>query len=348
MTSRDRRDEAIERAWRDASRDEPPRHLDDAILARAREAVAPRVEEAPSELWPLAHPRSWFMRWRVPLAVAATLVVSATVTLLVYDSGMEEPPPVVTDRPLRKAPPPAPPAPSGAVIEKESAAAPSAQPALSGTVAEKQPASAPPPAPPPAKPSADVVPPAPSATREAQPVERKRAQPEAASTTQPSAESGRAPAPPDVAPGRAGTPEPRRAEEALGASREAPAAAPAPTAAPVPERAPAAAGAVAPTAPRAAPAPMAAPPPPAAPTTAPPVPQAAPRDNAVREKRDESLQAAPGTRARAAALATPEAYVERIRELKRAGREAEARELLEELKRRFPAFELPDDLKLAR
>ena len=328
MTRRDPRDEGIERAWRDASQDAPPRRLDDAILARAREAVAPRAEEPPSELWPLPHPRSWFMRWRVPLAVAATLVVSATVTLLVYDSGMEEPPPVVTDRPLRK---PAPDASGGAAIEKQRAptqTVPSMPPLPSGASAEKPPVAAPP-GPPraPAEPSADVAPSPPAVKREVPAAEPPPAQREAATT--------------GAAADRSASPEAKRAQEALGASREAPAAAQAPSPAPTPERAPSAAGAAAPTAPRPAPAPMAAPPPTAA-------PQAAPRDNAVLEKRDETAPAAPAARAKSTALATPEAYVERIRELKRAGRDAEARELLEELKRRFPAFELPDDLKQTR
>ena len=54
MTTPDPRDRELDGAWHDASRDEPPRHLDDAILARAREAVSPRKEEPPSELWPPA------------------------------------------------------------------------------------------------------------------------------------------------------------------------------------------------------------------------------------------------------------------------------------------------------
>ena len=312
MSSQDPRDTELERAWRDAPRDEPPRSLDEAILARAREAVAPRETEPPSELWPLAHPKSWFMRWRVPLAVAATLLVSATVTLLVYETGMEEPPPVVTDRPLRKSTPPA--------------------PTASGTIREKEPAPSAPAAPAPpleaTQPSADAArPPSPTAKRESPSGEQRPAKPESPMPATPSMESG-----------RVATPEPKRAEEALGASREAPAQSAAPVPLPT-ERAPApaAAGAAAPASPRAAPAPMAAPPPPAS--------QAAPRDNAALEKRDESSQTAPATRAKAAAFATPDAYIERIRELKRAGRDAEANELLEELKRRFPAFEIPEDLR---
>ena len=40
-----------------------------------------------------------------------------------------------------------------------------------------------------------------------------------------------------------------------------------------------------------------------------------------------------------------EAWVEEIRNLKRAGREAEARELLVALRKKFPDFILPEDLK---
>jgi Meckel syndrome type 1 protein len=320
MSTRDPRDDELERAWRDAARDEPPQRLDETILARAREAAARRkgTEEPPSELWPLPHPRTWLMRWRVPLAVAATLFVSATVTLLVYDAGMEEPPPVVTDRPLR---PPAPPAPGGGVAERSATPTPPT-------------ASAPSVAPP--QPSPDAAP-APAGRHEGRPVDRERAPRERAAGIEPGAEPRGRDAPADAT-----APEPKRAVESLGTSRETPAAALSPVT-PAPESAPAAP--VAPSAPRAAPAPMAASPSAARVPGPAPVPQAAPRDNSLLEKRDEAAQPAPAARAKAAAFATPEAYVERIRELKKAGRETEARELLEELKRRFPSFELPDDLK---
>ncbi len=70
-------DADLARAWREASHDEPPAALDDAIRAAARQAVHAgprRVAESP-----------FGGRWRVPLSVAAVLVVSATVTLLVAE-----------------------------------------------------------------------------------------------------------------------------------------------------------------------------------------------------------------------------------------------------------------------
>jgi hypothetical protein len=66
----------LARAWREASREEPPAALDDAMRAAARRAVhaGPRVGRGP-----------FGGRWRVPLSIAAVLVVSATLTLLVAE-----------------------------------------------------------------------------------------------------------------------------------------------------------------------------------------------------------------------------------------------------------------------
>jgi hypothetical protein len=70
------RDGRLARAWREASREEPPAELDDAVRAAARRAVhaGPRVGHGP-----------FGGRWRVPLSIAAVLVVSATLTLLVAE-----------------------------------------------------------------------------------------------------------------------------------------------------------------------------------------------------------------------------------------------------------------------
>lgn len=70
-------DARLERAWREVSREEPPPALDDAIRAAARKAV--RAGPRPAGAAPFGG------RWRVPLSVAAVLVVSATVTLLVAE-----------------------------------------------------------------------------------------------------------------------------------------------------------------------------------------------------------------------------------------------------------------------
>jgi len=67
----------LARAWREASHDEPPAALDDSIRAAARKAV--HAGPRPAGASPFGG------RWRVPLSVAAVLVVSATVTLLVAE-----------------------------------------------------------------------------------------------------------------------------------------------------------------------------------------------------------------------------------------------------------------------
>lgn len=70
------RDGRLARAWREASREEPAPALDDAVRAAARRAVraGPRPRHGP-----------FAGRWRVPLSIAAVLVVSATLTLLVAE-----------------------------------------------------------------------------------------------------------------------------------------------------------------------------------------------------------------------------------------------------------------------
>ncbi len=70
-------DARLHERWREASQDEPPAALDDAIRAAARQAV--RARPRPLGSGPFGG------RWRVPLSVAAVVVVSATVTLLVVE-----------------------------------------------------------------------------------------------------------------------------------------------------------------------------------------------------------------------------------------------------------------------
>jgi hypothetical protein len=72
------RDGRVRAAWREASSDEPPAALDDAIRAAARRAV--RARPRPAEA-------SFTARWRVPVSIAALLLVSATLTLLLSDRG---------------------------------------------------------------------------------------------------------------------------------------------------------------------------------------------------------------------------------------------------------------------
>lgn len=73
------RDARVAAAYRDLGAQEPPRTLDDAILAASRRP-----------------PRSWTQRWALPLSIAAVVVLSVTVTLHVQQeqpglNGVEAP-----------------------------------------------------------------------------------------------------------------------------------------------------------------------------------------------------------------------------------------------------------------
>jgi len=81
----DFRDEQLSRLYREADRIEPPRALDAAILAAAREAVKP----APPR-------RAWWQAWTLPMGVAATVVLTVTLTLMVQQE---------QERPMSEAPP---------------------------------------------------------------------------------------------------------------------------------------------------------------------------------------------------------------------------------------------------
>lgn len=83
-------DAKISQRYREVSAEEPPRALDDAILAAAREAQRP-----------------WTRRYAVPLGLAAVVVLSVTVTLRIQHEqpGIEVPAPA----PAAKAPAEAPP-----------------------------------------------------------------------------------------------------------------------------------------------------------------------------------------------------------------------------------------------
>jgi len=83
VNSDEPRDPSIDAAYRSTARDEPPGALDERILAAAHRAVEAR---------PVPVGRSFAQRWRVPVAVAATVVLSATVTLMIYES--EKTPPM--------------------------------------------------------------------------------------------------------------------------------------------------------------------------------------------------------------------------------------------------------------
>ena len=77
MSNHDREDsrsssrDALERAWREASDEQPPSHVDAAIIAAARKSVPARGAQktaAPVRV----PPRNWLLHWQ-PLATAATV-----------------------------------------------------------------------------------------------------------------------------------------------------------------------------------------------------------------------------------------------------------------------------------
>ena len=72
------RDAKVSAAYRELGAEEPPRALDDAILAAARRSARP-----------------WTQRWAVPLSLAAVIVLSVTVTLRLQHEqpGIEVPAP---------------------------------------------------------------------------------------------------------------------------------------------------------------------------------------------------------------------------------------------------------------
>jgi hypothetical protein len=103
----DEQDAKVAAAYRALGAEEPPRTLDEAILAAARQ--------------PSARPeRSWTRRWALPLSLAAVVVLSVTVTLRIQQElpVIEAPMPVAREAATEKAPPAAstPAAPDNAAV----------------------------------------------------------------------------------------------------------------------------------------------------------------------------------------------------------------------------------------
>jgi hypothetical protein len=70
-----REDDSLNRAYREASDDQPPSAIDAAIRAAAAAAVADAASKAPA--------RSWQRRWGAPMAMAASVVLGLGVVLRV-------------------------------------------------------------------------------------------------------------------------------------------------------------------------------------------------------------------------------------------------------------------------
>lgn len=84
MTDPDLRDPNVDRAYRETPRDEPRPELDERIRAAARRAVGTRPQSLDAQAAD-AKRRSWVSRWRVPLSVAATVVIATTLTVMVQE-----------------------------------------------------------------------------------------------------------------------------------------------------------------------------------------------------------------------------------------------------------------------
>jgi hypothetical protein len=211
VTDPDVRDPNLDRAYRDTARDEPPAELDERIRAAARRAVGTRPQSLDQQAAGERR-RSWTSRWRVPLSVAATVVIAATVTVMVQeeerrprdDAGRDAAPLRVEPREAEQPAPPAESAP--AKLRSAPSAAPAAPPPLPAPKSAAEP-----PAPPPA--------PAPRPFREERATEAQQ------------------PAAADSAPVAPGESQMRRQAPAPAASP--PAAAPPPAPAPRPSAAPA-------------------------------------------------------------------------------------------------------------
>jgi hypothetical protein len=317
------RDPILDRAYAAGAREEPPARLDAAILAAARREVGARPQRLNSVL----------RAWRAPVALAAVLVLSVSVVLLLREEGadrLEQEPTKVTAPVPGRARPPYPPEPSA---KPESAP----EAALSKDAASRA-RSAP--------------------SRQARPAEedRRRDQP-SPETMQARPQAAEAPRSAE-APRPAPRPFAETPAIAAGARRAVPEAPPPQTSTLAKETESGAAAGVrerVATAEREVPAQRA----PAAPAAA--VPDATVGALARQEAGAKSAQPESANRMEqqlrddVAAGAPrpiwwgydsqpPEKWLERVEELRRAGREAEARDMLAEFRRRFPQHPVPPSL----
>jgi len=192
MIDPDLRDPGLDRAYRETPRDEPPPALDERIRAAARRAVGTRAQSLEQQAAD-ARRRSWTSRWRVPLSVAATVLIAATLTVMVQeeerrprdDAGRSVAP--MKAEPPREAERAAPPPASAPDTVRSAPAAPPAAPALRSKALES--------ATPPAAPRPEPAP-QPKLEERARSLERPAAADSApASTTQPLENRQQAPAP---------------------------------------------------------------------------------------------------------------------------------------------------------
>lgn len=320
------RDPRLERVYRAGGREEPPAHLDAAILAAARREVGARPRAVSTRL----------RAWRVPVSIAALVVLSVSLVTLVQEEGGGK---------LE---------PSAAMSEDSKLLEKAPAPPASVPEAAKAPARATPPATAPAA-RDDAAPGATAAAKIAGNTARREDRERAGHTELQSSGPGAAPSPQPFQ-GAPAAPERRQAfatDQAAGAGSMTQPAAPSASEADVP----ASRGEPAP-APRSTARMMqrdravaedvagslSAAPPPAA--VAP-----AEKPKASAEARALKREPVLADTTRLAGLVKevesrpPEKWLERIEALRREGRKADADELLAEFKRRFPNHPLPPGLR---
>ncbi len=314
MTDPDLRDPRLDSAYRDTPRDEPPPELDERIRAAARRAVRAGPQSL-EERTAAARGRSFVVRWRVPLSLAATVVLVVSLALLVQEavqrSQYDGAGPVSAPSPAPAVAPSAPPAANETDVPREAAPPASPKPAdrVRAAPAQRKMGEAAP---------STGTPPAPG------PIELRQER-----------TSGPAPQPLGVPADAASAPAPTPAIPG-GAMRIAPQAAPSPAVTP-PRGADSASGAVA------APPPASALPMQLAPRPA-PSPDAAPPLSRDRELSDRPARAAREAAPAAMPPRSPEEWLEAIRRLTAEGRTAEAAAELAAFRRRYPDYSLPPDL----
>lgn len=334
------RDEALSRLYReqaDRDRTGPPAALDARLLAAAREAIAtPRR--------PARAPLPWWRRLVVPVSLAAVLLVSATLTLMVHDERqkLEAPAPPAPHAPETApsgAAPAAPPA-RAPVLRQESAerdqfgstAAERGAPAASSSSNQAPAAIVP-------EPKARAATRADESARGLGKSERGPAADKATAKSAPASQALPRPSP-DAFPAEepaAPAPDAASGAAAVGAGA-APGAAVGRTRAPAPPpgegRPPVPVLRQAPQMPEAA-----------APAVATPPPGGVAAEPAMRSRDAMERESRPQPRLEQKAARSPEAWLEEIRELRRAGREAEWREALARFRARYPDVPLPADLR---
>jgi hypothetical protein len=300
------RDPRLDAAYRDTATDEPRPETDERLRAAARRAVAAGPQSLEARARADAQ-RAWTARWRVPMSIAATVVVAVTLSYMVQDEEVRR---ARIDG-----------VPGGPAPAQESPAAP-ATPAPAAPAAKVQEAPATPSAPPPAPAKraaqaadATVAAPRPEPVAvpfPASPPAERQAPPEAEASARGDRARENAALAKELEQRQAEL-ERRVAEEGRRSAAQRLQSAPAPAAVPPP-----------------APAPMAKP----APT----------RERALADRPAGRLEREAASGLAEQKVRTPEEWLEDIRRLKVQGRTEDVAKELAEFRKRYPDYKLPADM----